>query len=81
MGPVSGNFGRVEGGGCMVGRLRGRALNFTGLHHPECNADSDVQEARSVTHLIKGEDGAMTGTQQVRPTLFHMSSCFYYFPF
>lgn len=25
----------------------------------------------------KGEDGPMTGIQQVRPTLFYMSSCFF----
>lgn len=42
---------------------------------------SDALEATSVTHQIKGEDGAMTGIQQVRPTLFHMSSCFFYFFF
>jgi len=63
-------------GGIVEGWLRGRDLDFSGLHHPECNADSDALEARSVTHQIKGEDGAMTGAQQVRPTLFHMSSCF-----
>lgn len=40
---------------------------------------SDALEATSVTHQIKGEDGTMTGIQQVRPTLFHMSSCFIYF--
>lgn len=33
---------------------------------------SDALEATSVTHQIKGEDGAMTGIQQVRPTLFHV---------
>lgn len=66
MGPISGNFGCVWG---IVGRLRGRALHFTGLQPPECNADSDAREATSVTQQIKGEDGAMTGIQQVRPTL------------
>lgn len=39
---------------------------------PEYNGDCDALEEGSVTHQIKGEDGAMTGIQQVRPTLFHV---------
>lgn len=39
---------------------------------PEYNGDYDALEEGSVTHQIKGEDGAMTGIQQVRPTLFHV---------
>lgn len=58
------------------GRFFGRALHFTGLKPPpsppECNGDCDALEEGSVTHQIKGEDGAMTGIQQVRPTLFHV---------
>lgn len=51
-------------------------MHFTGLKPPpsppECNGDCDALEEGSVTHQIKGEDGAMTGIQQVRPTLFHV---------
>lgn len=66
----------VENGG--YGRFCGRALHFTGLKPlppplpTECNGDCDALEEGSVTHQIKGEDGAMTGIQQVRPTLFHV---------
>lgn len=48
---------------------------------PQNAMQSDAVGARSVTHQIKGEDGAMTGIQQVRPTLFLMSSCFFIFLF
>lgn len=54
------------------------ALYRTTTPRKQCR-QSDALEARSVTHHIKGEDGAMTGIQQVRPTLFHMSSCFLLF--
>lgn len=67
----------------MVGRLvawESFALYRTTTPRMQCR-QSDALEARSVTHQIKGEDGAMTGIQQVRPTLFHMSSCFLFSSF
>lgn len=60
----------MEYGG--YGRFCGRVLHFSGLNPPEYNGDCDALEEGSVTHQIKGEDGAMTGIQQVRPTLFHV---------
>lgn len=38
---------------------------------------SEAREASSVMHQAECEDGAMSGTQKVRPTLFYLSSCFY----
>lgn len=58
----------------------GFALCRTTTPRMQCR-QSDSLEATSVTHQIKGEDGAMTGTRQVRPTLFHMSSCFLFSSF
>lgn len=39
---------------------------------------SDPLESTSLTHQIKGEDGAMTGIEQVRPTLFICLTVFYF---
>lgn len=58
----------------MVGRLvawESFAFRRTTTPRMQCR-QSDALEATSVTHQIKGEDGAMTGIQQVRPTLFHV---------
>lgn len=67
----------------MVGGwLLGRALHFTGLPLPRMQCrQSDAVEATSVTHQIKGEDGAMTGIQQVRPTLIPYVFLFFFFSF
>lgn len=70
---------KVKGRGGMIGRLvawDSFALYRTTTPRMQ-SRQSDALEARSVTHQIKGEDGALTGIQQVRPTLFHMSSCFF----
>lgn len=59
----------------------GGALHFTGLQHPECKAEKNgVLEATSVKSS-KGEDGPVTGIQQVRPTLFYTSSRFFIITF
>lgn len=58
----------------MVGRLvawESFALYRTATPRMQC-CQSDVLEEGSVTHQFKGEDGALTGIQQVRPTLFHV---------
>lgn len=55
----------------MVG-LVGELCTLQDWTPPEYNGDCDALEEGSVTHQIKGEDGAMTGIQQVRPTLFHV---------
>lgn len=63
----------------VVGRLvawESFALFRTTTPRMQCR-QSDALESSSVLHQIKGEDGAMTGIQQVRPTLFHLSSCFF----
>lgn len=61
-----------------------RRVGFEGELCPlqDCNSQnakqqSDALGATSVSHQIKGEDGAMTGAQQVRPTL--ISSVFLIF--
>lgn len=64
----------------MVGRLVAwESFAFCRTTTPRIHCrQSDALEEPSVTHQIKGEDGAMTGFQQVRPSLFHMSYCFFF---